>query len=96
MLALNPSHRISAEEALNHEYFKEEPEMNNNDFLSLSNQETHDFVIKRHTLENHGNHHNQNNAENHNMQYIGKQVYDNHSSQKVQSLLGNKKERENN
>lgn len=45
MLALNPTHRISAPDALNHEYFKEDPQPVN---LSLeSTAEWHDFEAKR-------------------------------------------------
>lgn len=100
MLSLNPSNRISAEEALQHEYFKEEPQMNNDDFLSLSDQETHDFVIKRHTLDNNQGYQNnlQNNNEGNYNQYGVKLEYENNHSfqKKSQSFLGNKKDKENN
>lgn len=45
MLALNPAHRISAHDALEHEYFKEDPAPEN---LSLEfTAEWHDFEAKR-------------------------------------------------
>lgn len=45
MLAMNPAHRISAPDALNHEYFKEDPQPED---LSLeSTAEWHDFEAKR-------------------------------------------------
>jgi len=45
MLTMNPKKRISAEEALKHPYFLEEPAMSNQQLISIK-QETHEYVLK--------------------------------------------------
>lgn len=79
MLKINPKDRITAEEALLHPYFSEEPKMNNDDFLTIL-QETHDFVLTKQ--------YNKNLSLNNN----GKQ--NENGNHKQANFLGNKRDRD--
>ena len=46
MLKLNPKERITVEEALNHEFFKENPKMCLNKDIKIIEKESHEFQVR--------------------------------------------------
>ena len=46
MLKLNPKERITVEEALNHEFFKENPKMCSNKEIKIIEKESHEFQVR--------------------------------------------------
>ena len=86
MLTLNPNNRFTCQELLDHQFFKEEPEMCNSQFNSIVN-ETHEYHVRNKHISNNSN----NNALNTNNNSKSNNFSNNHNeiNHKNQSIAAN-------